>query len=217
MRNYSLNANLVRAFEYLYKAINAVQMNCSTGKWFKTTVGVRQGCLLSLTLFNTFLGKVISNALSEDSIGGRSKTNLQFADNTDALAEEEQELEALADSLDKSRKENPQKLTQLSSRFHPRHLVGKRTAQKDTIIDITSDSQVNSKFPNRWSSASLTFNNYFYLFSYLYITWITINNNAPHLKSPKNQNRRAALGRQAIKITGGLQKPAQNLKRTQVL
>ena len=44
----------------------------------------------------------------------------------------------------KSRKENPQKLTQLSSRSHPRHLVGKRTAQKDTIIDITSDSQVNS-------------------------------------------------------------------------
>ena len=105
----------------------------------------------------------------------------------------------------KSRKENPQKLTQLSSRSHPRHLVGKRTAQKDTIKDITSDSQVNSFFPYRWSPASLTFNNYFYLFLHLYITRITINNNAPHLKSPKNQNRRAALGRPAIKITGGLQ------------
>ena len=63
----------------------------------------------------------------------------------------------------KSRKENPQKLTQLSSRSYPRHLVGKRTAQKYTIIDITSDSQVNSNFPYR-SPASLTFNNYFYLF-----------------------------------------------------
>ena len=105
----------------------------------------------------------------------------------------------------KSRKENTQKLTQLSSRSHPRHLVGKRTAQKDTIIDITSDSQENSNFPYRWSPASLTINNYFYLFLYLYITWITINNNAPHLKSPKNQNRRASLGRPAIKITGGLQ------------
>ena len=70
----------------------------------------------------------------------------------------------------KSRKENPQKLTQLSSRSHPRHLVGKITAQKDTIIDITSESQVNSNFPYRWSPASLTFNNYFYLFLYLYIT-----------------------------------------------
>ena len=101
------------------------------------------------------------------------------------------------------RKTLQKKLTQLSSIFHPRHLVGKRTAQKDTVIDTTSDSQVNSNFLYRWSPASLTFNNYFYLFLYLYITRITINNNAPHLKSPKNQNRRTALGRPAIKITGG--------------
>ena len=70
----------------------------------------------------------------------------------------------------KCRKENPQKLTQLSSKSHPRHLVGKRTAQNDITIDTTSDSQVNSNFPNKWSPASLTFNNYFYLFLYLYIT-----------------------------------------------
>ena len=57
-------------------------------------------------------------------------------------------------------KENPQKLTQLSSRSHPRYLVGKRTAQKDITIDTTSDSQVNSNFPNRWSPASLTFNTF---------------------------------------------------------
>ena len=77
------------------------------------------------------------------------------------------------------------------------------TAQKDTIIDSTSDNQVNSNFPYRWSPASLTFNNYFYLLSYLSITRITINNNAPHVKSPKNQNRRAALGRPAMKLLGG--------------
>ena len=75
-----------------------------------------------------------------------------------------------AAAIYKSRKETPQKLTQLSSRSHPRHLVGKRTAQKDITIDTTSDSQVNSNLPNRWSPASLTFNNYFYLFLYLYIT-----------------------------------------------
>ena len=37
-------------------------------------------------------------------------------------------------ALCKSRKENPQKLTQLSSRSPPRHLVGKRTAQKDIRV-----------------------------------------------------------------------------------
>ena len=76
------------------------------------------------------------------------------------------------------------------------------TAQKDTIIDITSDSQVNNNFPYRWSPASLTFNIYFYRFVYLYITRLTIINNTPHLKSPKNQNRRAALGRPAMKLLG---------------
>ena len=104
-----------------------------------------------------------------------------------------------------SRKENPQKLTQLSSRSHPRHLVGKRTAQKDITIDTTSDSQVNSNFPNKWSPASLTFNNYFYLFLYLYITWISTNNNAPHLKSPKNQKQKSRLGTASNKNYWGLQ------------
>ena len=43
---------------------------------------------------------------------------------------------------------------------------------------------------------------YFYLFLYLYKTRITINNGSSHLKSPKNRNRRAALGRPAIKFLG---------------
>ena len=102
----------------------------------------------------------------------------------------------------KSRKENPQKLTQLSQRSYPRYLMGKRTAQKDAIKDITSDRQVNSHFPYKWTPASLTFNIYFYPFLYLYITKITLNKDTPHLKSPKNQNRRATLGRAAIKLLG---------------
>ena len=64
--------------------------------------------------------------------------------------------------------------------------------------DSTSDSQVNSNFKCTCSLASLIFNNYFYLFLYLYITRITIDSNAPHLKSQKNRNRRAALGRPAM-------------------
>ena len=92
------------------------------------------------------------------------------------------------------------KLTQLRPRSHPRHIVGKRTAQKDAIKDTTSDSQVNNCFPYRWPPASLTLNIYFYLFSY--ITRITINNGTPHLQPQKNQNRRAALGRTAINYWG---------------
>ena len=78
--------------------------------------------------------------------------------------------------------------------------MGKRTAQKDAIKDITSDSQVYSRFPYRWPPASLTLNIYFYLFLYQHITSITKNNGTPHLKPSKNQNRRAALRRPAIKL-----------------
>ena len=46
----------------------------------------------------------MSDALEEHdhSIGGRNITNLWFVDGIDALAEEEQELESLAESLDKT-------------------------------------------------------------------------------------------------------------------
>ena len=62
----------------------------------------------------------------------------------------------------------------------------------------TSESQVNSNFPNRWSPNSLTFLKQLFLpILYLYIKRITINNKTPYLKSAKNPNRRAALGRPA--------------------
>ena len=106
MRKYNTNANLVRAIEHLYdNAISAVHMNGSTGEWFRITVGVRQGCLLSPTLFKIFLKRIMSDALEvhvgKVSIGRRTITNLRFADDIDALAEEEQQLEALVESLDK--------------------------------------------------------------------------------------------------------------------
>ena len=48
----------------------------------------------------------MSDALEEHdgkvSVGCRNITNLRFADDIDALAEEEQELEALVESLDKT-------------------------------------------------------------------------------------------------------------------
>ncbi|MEW8545680.1 MAG: reverse transcriptase domain-containing protein, partial [Candidatus Thiodiazotropha sp.] len=102
MRKYNINANLVRAIEHLYdKAIGAVQLNGNTGEWFRTTVGVRQGCLFSPTLFNIFLERIMSDALEEHDgkvrIGGRTITNLRFADDIDALAEDEQELETLVE------------------------------------------------------------------------------------------------------------------------
>ena len=53
MKLYNINTNLIKAIESLYsKATSAVCYNGSVGEWFKTTVGVRQGCLLSPTRYS---------------------------------------------------------------------------------------------------------------------------------------------------------------------
>ena len=103
MRKYNVSANLVPTTEQLYgKATSAVQMNGSIREWFRTKVGVRQGCLQSPTPFNIFLERIMSDALEEHdgkvNIGGRNITNLRFADDIDALAEEECELEAVVET-----------------------------------------------------------------------------------------------------------------------
>ena len=66
------------------KAQSAVLFNGSTGEWFRTTVGVRQGCLLSPTLFNIFLERILCEELDDHegsvNIGGQLITNFRFAD-----------------------------------------------------------------------------------------------------------------------------------------
>ena len=105
MGNYNINASIIRAIENLYdKAQSAVLFNGSIGEWFRTTVGVQQGCLLSPTLFNIFLERIMCEALDDHegsvSIGGRLITNFRFADDIVVNAEEEEEAGVLVDLLD---------------------------------------------------------------------------------------------------------------------
>ena len=107
MQKCNISANLVHTTEQLYdKVTSAVQMNVSMGEWFRTTVGVRQGCLLPPSLFSIFIERIMPDALEECdgkvSIRSRSIIYLQFADDIDAVAEEEQEQEAQVESLSKT-------------------------------------------------------------------------------------------------------------------
>ena len=97
MKKYNISTNLIQVIKNLYnKATSAVLFNGSIGDWFRTTAGVRQGCLLSPTLFNIFLERTTTDALEdhEDTVstGGRTITNLRFADDIDGLAGEKEEL-----------------------------------------------------------------------------------------------------------------------------
>ena len=105
MNLYNINGNLIKLMQNLYnKATSAVYLNNSIGDWFRTTVGVRQGCLLSPTLFNIFLERIMEDALEGHegtvSIGGRTVVNLRFADDIDGLAGKEEELVNLVEHLD---------------------------------------------------------------------------------------------------------------------
>lgn len=98
--------NFIAVIKSLYdKATSAVIQNNDIGDWFKTTIGVRQGCLLSPTLFNIYLEKIMTDALDDHvgtvSIGGRPVTNLRFADDIDGLAGSEDELRELITKLEK--------------------------------------------------------------------------------------------------------------------
>ena len=97
MKKYNISTNLIRVFKNLYdKATSAVLFNSSLGDWFRTTVGVRQRCLLSPTLFYVFIERIMTDALEDHegtvSIAGRTITNLRFAEDINGLAGEEEEL-----------------------------------------------------------------------------------------------------------------------------
>ena len=107
MHKYNINKTLIALIEELYDhATSSVYLDGDIGEWFRTTVGVRQGCLLSPTLFNIFLERIMTDALEEHestvSIGGRTVSNLRFADDIDGLAGSDVELAELIKRLDDS-------------------------------------------------------------------------------------------------------------------
>ena len=62
-KKYNISTNLIQVIKNLYKkATSAVLFNGSIGDSFRTTVRVRQGCLLSPTLFNIFLERIMTDA-----------------------------------------------------------------------------------------------------------------------------------------------------------
>jgi len=71
--------------------------------WFQIGKGVRQGCILSLCLFNLYAEYLMRNAGLDKTQGGikvarRNIDNLRYAADTTLMAESEEELESLDES-----------------------------------------------------------------------------------------------------------------------
>ena len=78
-------------------------MNSQPGKFFQTTVGVRQGCLFSPILFNWVLAEIIQETLHDPHtsifIGGRPICNLRFADGIELVGGSNGELQEFTKRL----------------------------------------------------------------------------------------------------------------------
>ena len=106
MKKYNISTNLTRVIKNLYdKGTSAVLFNSSIGNWFRTTSDMDvYSHPPSSTYF--FLGRITTDSLEDHegtvSIGGRTITNLRFADDIDGLAGEEEELANLVERLYKA-------------------------------------------------------------------------------------------------------------------
>lgn len=95
LQHYGLQPKLIGLLEDLYKRTeSAVIVGHDITEWFKQSVGVRQGCIMSPDLFNLYLEHIMRLALDEltqeevgASIGGRRLNNLRFADDIGLIAE----------------------------------------------------------------------------------------------------------------------------------
>ena len=77
-----------------------VRTGYGTTDWFQVGKGVRQGCILSLYLFNLYAEYIIGKtglveAQAEIKISGRNSNNLRYADDTTLMAGSEEKLKNL--------------------------------------------------------------------------------------------------------------------------
>ena len=93
--------HLICLLRHLYAGQEAiVRTRHGTTDWFQIGKGVRQGCILSLCLFNLYAEYIMRNAGLDEAqagikIAGRNINNLRYADDTTVMAESEDELKSL--------------------------------------------------------------------------------------------------------------------------
>ena len=64
--HYGIPTKFCNLIANLYnRVVSAVKCNGNIGEWFRTTVGSRQGCILSPELFNIYIENIVSLALDK--------------------------------------------------------------------------------------------------------------------------------------------------------
>uniref|UniRef100_A0AC11EEG1 Uncharacterized protein n=2 Tax=Ovis aries TaxID=9940 RepID=A0AC11EEG1_SHEEP len=101
LKEMGIPDHLTSLLRSLYAGQEAtVRTGHGTTDWFQIGKGVRQGCILSPYLFNSYAKYIMRNTGLEEAqagikIAGRNINNLRYADDTTLIAESEEELKSL--------------------------------------------------------------------------------------------------------------------------
>ena len=101
LKEMGIPHHLICLLRNLYAGQEAIaRTGHGTTDWFQIGKGVRQGCILSLCLFNFYAEYIMRNAgLEEAQAGiktaGRNISNLRYAEDTTLMADSEEELKSL--------------------------------------------------------------------------------------------------------------------------
>ena len=93
--------HLTCLLRYLYAGQEAtVRTGHGKTDWFQTGKGVHQVCILSSSLFNLYTEYIMRKAGLDEAeagikISGRNSNNLRYTDDTNLMAESEEELKSL--------------------------------------------------------------------------------------------------------------------------
>ena len=96
LKEMGIPDHLICLLRNLYAGQEAtVRTGYGTTGWFQMGKGVRQGCILSPSLFNLYAEYIMRNAGLEEAqagikIAGRNINNLRYADDTTVIAESEE-------------------------------------------------------------------------------------------------------------------------------
>ena len=105
LQQYGVPRKLIKIIRDLYsKAKSCIRVNNNLTDWFETTKGVRQGCLLSLELFNVFLENILAEAFEDCkklgiNVDGYKLKDLRFADDIALIADSENDLQTLIERV----------------------------------------------------------------------------------------------------------------------